>query len=80
MRAAIWLRRVVADDGETFAMTRGSTQSSAEARAQPVAFLSHWKDGAPGETRTPNPQIRSLVLYPIELRAPSHDRTERGVR
>src|SRR5918992_2919537 len=27
------------------------------------------KSGAPGETRTPNPQIRSLVLYPIELRA-----------
>ena len=24
---------------------------------------------APGETRTPNPQIRSLMLYPIELRA-----------
>jgi hypothetical protein len=28
-----------------------------------------WKAGAPEETRTPNPQIRSLVLYPIELRA-----------
>ena len=27
--------------------------------------------GAPGGTRTHNPQIRSLVLYPIELRA--HD-------
>jgi hypothetical protein len=27
------------------------------------------KTGAPEETRTPNPQIRSLVLYPIELRA-----------
>jgi hypothetical protein len=25
--------------------------------------------GAPGKTRTSNPQIRSLVLYPIELRA-----------
>ena len=25
--------------------------------------------GAPGKIRTPNPQIRSLVLYPIELRA-----------
>ena len=24
--------------------------------------------GAPGRTRTSNPQIRSLVLYPIELR------------
>src|ERR1044071_1692062 len=28
--------------------------------------------GAPGGIRTPNPQIRSLVLCPIELRA--HDR------
>ena len=26
-------------------------------------------NGAPGEIRTPNPQIRSLVLYPVELRA-----------
>jgi len=26
-------------------------------------------DGTPGGTRTPNPQIRSLMLYPIELRA-----------
>jgi hypothetical protein len=24
--------------------------------------------GAPGGSRTPNPQIRSLMLYPIELR------------
>ncbi len=28
------------------------------------------KQGAPERTRTSNPQIRSLVLYPIELRAP----------
>jgi hypothetical protein len=27
--------------------------------------------GAPGEIRTPDPQIRSLVLYPAELRAPT---------
>ena len=27
--------------------------------------------GAPGGIRTPNPQIRSLVLCPIELRAQS---------
>ena len=25
--------------------------------------------GAPGEIRTPDPQVRSLVLYPAELRA-----------
>src|SRR5262245_38317875 len=27
------------------------------------------KCGAPGEIRTPDPQVRSLVLYPTELRA-----------
>ena len=27
-----------------------------------------WKNGAPGAIRTPDPQIRSLVLYPAELR------------
>lgn len=27
--------------------------------------------GAPGKIRTPNPQIRSLVLCPVELRAPA---------
>src|SRR5690606_18749383 len=26
-------------------------------------------NGAPGEIRTPDPQVRSLVLYPAELRA-----------
>jgi hypothetical protein len=29
------------------------------------------RDGAPGRIRTPDPQIRSLVLYPAELRARS---------
>src|SRR5262245_32986064 len=28
-----------------------------------------WVGGAPEEIRTPDPQIRSLVLYPAELRA-----------
>ena len=29
---------------------------------------------APGGSRTPNPQIRSLMLYPVELRAQSEER------
>ena len=29
---------------------------------------SKMRDGAPGKIRTPDPQIRSLVLYPAELR------------
>ncbi len=28
--------------------------------------------GAPGTTRTCDPQLRKLVLYPTELRAPAH--------
>lgn len=43
--------------------------------AKEIANFSEFKDfyfkkgsGAPEETRTPNPQIRSLVLYPVELR------------
>src|SRR6185369_7428525 len=32
-----------------------------------------YESGAPGEIRTPDPQIRSLVLYPAELRAPGYN-------
>ena len=32
-------------------------------------------NGAPGKIRTPDPQIRSLVLYPAELRARESGRT-----
>ena len=41
----------------------------------PFKALAGWmrekQDGAPEEIRTPDPQIRSLVLYPAELRAHS---------
>ena len=36
------------------------------------------KNGAPEEIRTPDPQIRSLVLYPAELRAPLASRRISG--
>ena len=42
--------------------------------ASDKTFPTFCRIGAPEETRTPNPQIRSLVLYPIELRVPA----ERG--
>ena len=32
-------------------------------------FIFLYGNGAPEEIRTPDPQIRSLVLYPAELRA-----------
>jgi hypothetical protein len=34
--------------------------------------------GAPEEIRTPDPQIRSLVLYPAELRAPARPTLKAG--
>jgi hypothetical protein len=38
------------------------------------------KDGAPEGSRTSNLQIRSLTLYPIELRALKFSGGERGIR
>ena len=35
-------------------------------------IVRHWKNGAPGTIRTSDPQIRSLMLYPAELRARRH--------
>src|SRR6202050_5795119 len=39
-----------------------------------LALLVVWR--APGEIRTPDPQVRSLMLYPTELRARGCDLTE----
>jgi hypothetical protein len=36
---------------------------------QKGAAAPSWCNGAPGEIRTPDHQVRSLVLYPTELRA-----------
>ena len=38
-----------------------------------LAQLKLVRDGAPGEIRTPDPRIRSPMLYPAELRAPCFD-------
>ena len=35
----------------------------------PAAIIPKVSHGAPGRTRTCNPQLRRLMLYPIELRA-----------
>src|ERR1700712_3977469 len=43
----------------------GFARFAADLRVQ----LTYWNCGALGEIRTPDPQIRSLVLYPAELRA-----------
>jgi hypothetical protein len=38
-------------------------------RTRTEMFVVLYANGAPEEIRTPDPQIRSLVLYPAELRA-----------
>jgi hypothetical protein len=52
--------------GTIFFLKRG-TRASEE--VYPFRGRGGRKFGAPERSRTPNPQIRSLVLYPIELRA-----------
>jgi hypothetical protein len=47
---------------------RSSRRTNENASDCSLAFSSY---GAPGEIRTPDPQVRSLVLYPTELRARS---------
>jgi hypothetical protein len=44
-----------------FCMRQGRSAAIAECRI--------WENGAPGTIRTSDPQIRSLMLYPAELRA-----------
>ena len=51
-------------------MRCGRLQRSGEARsAKPTCEQAKATCHAPGGIRTPNPQIRSLMLYPIELRS-----------
>src|ERR1700683_2770256 len=65
--------------GSSYARAMLPTSHRAHYRFRPP-WLSEWlsnrfddlkKVGAPGGIRTPNPQIRSLMLCPVELRAPS---------
>ena len=47
----------------------GSAKKRGASRLSTIGWEAIGKIGAPERSRTPNPQIRSLVLYPIELRA-----------
>src|SRR4029078_6005288 len=53
-----------------------STSASQDLGKPRVQFSLLHASGAPGRIRTSDPQIRSLVLYPAELRA--HPRCERA--
>ena len=48
--------------------------ASSSAAARLLAILGAAGNGAPGRIRTSGPQIRSLVLYPAELRARERER------
>jgi hypothetical protein len=46
-------------------------QKSTVQKQKPQTEVCGFWFGAPGAIRTPDPQIRSLMLYPAELRAPN---------
>lgn len=48
-------------------------------RRVPAYIIMIRRDGAPEEIRTPDPQIRSLVLYPAELRVRTALRAGPGI-
>jgi hypothetical protein len=61
----------------TAPVTEHVTAAFRVAQTRTPARVSRWRScvflGAPGEIRTPDPQVRSLVLYPTELRARSRE-------
>ena len=44
-----------------------SKKTAKHASRSMIENISFYWNGAPGKIRTPDPQIRSLVLYPAEL-------------
>jgi hypothetical protein len=72
-RRSVFQVRTVAISGQVVASACRARPQAAVARAS-LPFISsrdprELMNGAPEEIRTPDPQIRSLVLYPAELRA-----------
>ena len=54
---------------EIYGSQKQDWKQKAETIGDNIRFGGVEKTGAPGGIRTPNPQIRSLMLYPVELRA-----------
>ena len=84
-----WLRKAASPHGATPLRLCGKLSSSREKRGPLVAGINglNVEIGAPGTIRTSDPQIRSLMLYPAELRArghgdgePRHKGTARGAQ
>ena len=50
------------------AVTQKTSHSIEEIADMPKMGMNTSECGDPGGSRTPNPQIRSLMLYPVELR------------
>lgn len=61
-KAVAWFENASSTDFANRLQTKAPQLAEKDAKS--------WKwNGAPEEIRTPDPQIRSLVLYPAELRA-----------
>src|SRR5580704_8504202 len=69
------IRRFVSGDRRAFFLICGYLPNKFCTRRQcNLSFVFKVFVGALGEIRTPDPQIRSLMLYPAELRARAKDR------
>ena len=64
--------RLRGDDGQNIKTRCGRSDETPKRKTPPVrAGFFVLDGGAPGTIRTSDPQIRSLMLYPAELRAPT---------
>ena len=54
--------------GTKFPLLKRTSFAVLQAALPPILFFTFL--GAPGGTRTPGPQLRRLLLYPVELQAP----------
>ena len=68
IRSSTRSKSTTTPSGSSAARTSSKRPSPAN-RSRTEMFVVLYASGAPEEIRTPDPQIRSLVLYPAELRA-----------
>ena len=77
--ASKWTRKKFASwDRKACSCARSLPLQARKRRVLALPVL--YRSGAPEGIRTPDPQIRSLVLYPAELPAPSRRRVARPKR
>ncbi len=67
--ASVFAARISAN-GVRCAHAQACVRRAGKEKPGNLAIAGFEKSGAPGRIRTSDPQVRSLVLYPAELRAP----------